>query len=55
MPPRCIACTTLRAALLYIGVTDAPAERMVQHAKTQSWWHAVGRKTMVWYPRHADA
>ena len=42
-------------ALLYIGVTDAPAERMVRHAKTQPWWHTVARKTMVWYPARADA
>ena len=41
--------------VIYVGMTDCPAERMRRHAEEQTWWPEVARKTMVWYPTREEA
>lgn len=43
--------------LLYIGITDNPRRRWVQHAAKQAdaWWPDVARKSIEWFPSRGAA
>jgi len=41
--------------LIYVGVTDDPAERFGRHASTALWWPLAARHEVQWYRVREDA
>lgn len=41
--------------LLYIGVSDAPLRRWVEHSKEKSWWPLVAVFTIEWHDSRTEA
>lgn len=41
--------------LLYVGITNRPDHRWMNHAYTKTWWHLVSRKEVIWYGARAIA
>lgn len=34
--------------LLYVGITHSPSERFARHARDNSWWPLVAKRTVAW-------
>lgn len=41
--------------LLYVGVTDAPSARWIQHSRDKPWWPEVAMKEVEWYSSRREA
>ena len=41
--------------LLYVGITDSPRYRFIQHAGDKAWWHLVSRKEIEWRDNRSEA
>jgi predicted GIY-YIG superfamily endonuclease len=41
--------------LLYVGITDSPERRWVQHAGEKYWWPSVADRSIRWFPSREQA
>lgn len=41
--------------LLYVGVSDAPARRLKDHAGDKEWWPEVASQSIDWFPTRGHA